>query len=262
VTALVLALGLALALLTVLVAGLLRSHAEILRRLHDLGAGMDPDASEHPAGERTPADLGFPVPPGRALPRAGATPAHDIEGETISGEAAHVAVTGVDRDAVLAFLSTGCRTCADLWSTVQTDALRLLPAGTALLLIARSADEESVGRLRELAPKGVAVLLSTAAWDDYEVPVAPYFVHVDGRAGTVIGEGAAGSWQQVLELLRDAGRDRDAGRLRDAGPRPAAAQLPDSREGRIDAELRAAGIVPGDPSLYLDKQSLYADEGR
>ena len=33
-----------LVLLTLLVAGLLRSHAEILRRLHALGAGLDPDA--------------------------------------------------------------------------------------------------------------------------------------------------------------------------------------------------------------------------
>ena len=36
----------ALVLLTLLVAGLLRSHAEILRRLHALGAGLDPDARD------------------------------------------------------------------------------------------------------------------------------------------------------------------------------------------------------------------------
>jgi len=34
----------AIVLLGVLVFGLLRSHAEILRRLHSLGAGLDPDA--------------------------------------------------------------------------------------------------------------------------------------------------------------------------------------------------------------------------
>ena len=33
---------LVLVLLTLLVAGLLRSHAEILRRLHAIGAGLDP----------------------------------------------------------------------------------------------------------------------------------------------------------------------------------------------------------------------------
>ena len=36
------------ALLAVLVAGLLRSHAEILRALHDLGAGLDPAPGEPP----------------------------------------------------------------------------------------------------------------------------------------------------------------------------------------------------------------------
>ena len=41
---LVTVLAVVLALLTVLVAGLLRSHAEILRALHNLGAGIDPEA--------------------------------------------------------------------------------------------------------------------------------------------------------------------------------------------------------------------------
>ena len=46
--ALVILLGLAVAVLGVLVIGLLRSHAEILRRLHELGAGVydDDDATE------------------------------------------------------------------------------------------------------------------------------------------------------------------------------------------------------------------------
>ena len=38
-------------LLAILVVGLLRSHAEILRRLHELGAGIDHDSSRRrPAG--------------------------------------------------------------------------------------------------------------------------------------------------------------------------------------------------------------------
>ena len=49
-----------LVLLTVLVAGLLRSHAEILRRLHTMGAGLDPDAAdgvESPVALRPRGDL-------------------------------------------------------------------------------------------------------------------------------------------------------------------------------------------------------------
>jgi hypothetical protein len=292
-TALVIVEGLALLLLTVLVAGLLRSHAEILRKLHDLGASMDPDSGAasgahegHGDAHRDAHeshDLGFPVPPGRALPSAkGARPAADISGETAASELAHIAVTGVERDTVIAFLSTGCRTCAGLWSSVGDGSRLGFPADTNLVIVTRSADEESLGRIRELAPQGVPVLLSTEAWDAYEVPVAPYFVHVDGTRGKVIGEGAASSWKQVADLLRDATSDRKAtlsrrqlftrptgSRLLTGGSDPAPETGADGlidvtdsspfarREQRIDAELRAAGIEPGDPSLYLDRNSLY-----
>src|SRR5206468_11279377 len=47
--AVVIAEAAAIFLLGLLVAGLLRSHAEILRALHDLGAAADPDAPR-PAG--------------------------------------------------------------------------------------------------------------------------------------------------------------------------------------------------------------------
>ncbi|HSP37309.1 MAG TPA: hypothetical protein VLR26_06115 [Frankiaceae bacterium] len=279
-TALVIVEGLALVLLAVLVAGLLRSHAEILKRLHELGAGLEPDGGHERAGHEhaahEAADLGFPVPPGRALPSArGARPAADVSGETATGEIAHIAVTGTGRDTVLAFLSTGCRTCAGLWSTVGDGSKLGLPADTSLIIVTRSSDEESFGRIRELAPVSTPVVLSTDAWDAYEVPVAPYFVHVDGDAGTVIGEGAASSWQQVSELLRDATADRKTSAARGAtlsrrrllggGVLAGNAESVDltdlgsaRREERIDAELRAAGIEPGDSSLYLGKDSLYA----
>ena len=38
--------GVVLALLALLVAGLLRSHAEILRALHELGANLDPTRTD------------------------------------------------------------------------------------------------------------------------------------------------------------------------------------------------------------------------
>ncbi len=283
-TALVIVEALALLLLAVLVVGLLRSHAEILKRLHELGAGVDPDADHaheaHGAGARGPEDLGFPVPPGRALPSArGARPAADLTGETASGEIAHLAVTGTGRDTVIAFLSTGCRTCAGLWDSIGDGSGLGLPRGTTLLIATRGTEDENIGRVRELAPVGVPVVMSTAAWDAYEVPVAPYFVHVDGSSDTVVGEGAASSWKQVAELLRDATSDRSATASRglsrrrllggtddpglvdlSGGGRSTSVDAPADREARIDAELHAAGIRPGDPSLYLDSESLYAPE--
>jgi hypothetical protein len=58
-TLVVSALAIVVAVLAVLVAGLLRSHAAILRRLHELGAGVD----DTPGATPTQVDLGLPQPP-------------------------------------------------------------------------------------------------------------------------------------------------------------------------------------------------------
>ena len=75
--------------------------------------------------------------------------------------------------------------------------------------------------------------MSSDAWNDYGVPVSPYFVLVDGPTGTIEGEGAASTWSQVGSLLSRAEADVEA-----------------ENERRIDADLDAAGISPNDPSLY------------
>ena len=82
-TALVVALSVVVALLGLLVVSLLRSHAEILRRLHEI----DPngvDATGGHAHGSTPLEMG--VRPGVALPRENDTAAHDIAGVTPGGD--------------------------------------------------------------------------------------------------------------------------------------------------------------------------------
>ncbi len=261
-TALVVVEGLALLLLGVLVAGvlvagLLRSHAEILRRLHVLDAGAEGSTP----GEFGPVDLEFPVPPGRALPRAAGgvlTAATDVEGATPRGEAVRVAVAGTRHDTLLAFLSSGCLTCQTFWQAFASRDGLGLPAEMRLVVVTRSADEESVSRLCELAPPGLPVVLSSEAWGAYEVPVAPYFVQVSGAESRVVGEGAASAWEQVAELVRTSSGDRAAvSAVRaqiDLGA--AGADGGALREQRADRELLAAGITPGDPSLYLTADDL------
>jgi hypothetical protein len=68
-----------------------------------------------------------------------------------------------------------------------------------------------------------------------------------------VGEGAASNWEQVVSLLQnallDAGLVDRRGRTQRGG-----VSKPDAdarREARVDRELLAAGIVPGDPSLYV-----------
>ena len=237
-------LAVVVGLLAVLVAGLLRSHAEILRALHELGAGLDPD--------RAPRDarLGLEVPRDRPA-RAGA----DLVGVTPGGDAISVGVVGVDHPTLVAFLTSGCSTCSGFWSAFA-DTRRLHVPGDARLVVATKGEEaESPARLAKFAPPEVPVVMSSDAWTDFDVPVAPYFAFVDGPTGAVIGEGAASTWEHLRDMMEQA--------LADAGfasGRRGRRRSRQTREDRVDSELLRAGLDPGDPSLYPRAEAdLHAD---
>ena len=231
-TVLIVAQGVAILLLGLLVAGLLRSHADIIRRLHDLGASVEGTAGH---------DADFaPTAPSSERPEA---TAHDVSGTTPGGDAIGVRIVGVTNRTLLAFLSSGCLSCAEFWEAfagVGEDDLD----GTRLVIVTKSEAEESPTRIGDLAPATHPVIMSEGAWADYLVPGSPYFVLVDGPAGRIVGEGSAGTWDQLLTLIAQA--TGDTGRRR--GRRKARADA--RREDRADQELMAAGIHPGDPSLY------------
>lgn len=231
--------ALVLVLLSVLVVGLLRSHAEILRQLHELGAGVD----ERPAASRSVAV----APPS---PRRAGEGAPSISGITPDDEAVALSPGTSGQDTLLAFLTTGCTTCAPFWAALAESPVT--PTGARVVVVTRGPGDESVGAARAMGRGRIDVVMSSEAWEAYRVPGAPYFVQVDGRTGRVSGEGTAGRWDQVLQLLDRAAVDA-------AGPHAAdahAAGLPGpwssdaEREARIDEELEAAGILPGDPRLY------------
>jgi hypothetical protein len=250
VTVLVVALTVAVALLTVLVVGLLRSHAEILRQLHELGAGRE-DVAPSPAGG-APFDVHDAV-----VQPAGVvgTPGHDVAGTTLADETALVSVVGAEHDTLLAFLSSGCLTCQGFWDVFATPAELGLPEGTRLVVVTKGPELESESAVRALAPAGVPVVMSTQAWDDYGVPGSPYFVLVDGGAGRIAGEGSATAWQQVARLVREATADRRAQVRRhrhEHDDRGDGAH----REARADRELLEAGIAPGHPTLYVTADEL------
>lgn len=213
-TAVVVVETIVLALLALLVGGLLRSHAEILRRLDEL----------QPGGSAT------------AAPARATSAARDVSGQTLSGDAVHIGVTRPGAPTLLAFLTSGCSTCAGFWEAFA-DPRTQLPAGVQLVVVTKDPSHESPARLAELAPPAVRVVMSSAAWVDYEVPASPYFVHVDGH-GELAGEGTAQRFDQVLSLLTDAVADVDARGAAD-------------RALRAERELEAAGIGPGHPSLYV-----------
>ncbi len=227
-------------LLGLLVVGLLKSHAEILRQLHELGAGRTEEAPQ-------------PVPVDLAVGGSTGAKAHDISGFTPDGESAAIAVLGAPHETLLAFLSSGCLTCNGFWEALGDGGDLGLPAGMRVVAVTKGPGDESESAVRVLATGGQTVLMSTEAWSDYQVPGSPYFVHVDGTTGRVAGEGTAAAWDQVVGLVARAAGDRrrlrnGAGRPRDGG-----------RGDHIDQELTAAGILPGDPSLYPTTPPLTGD---
>jgi hypothetical protein len=228
-----------LALLSVLVVGLLRSHAEILRKLHELGAGLEEDDGP---GRGAP-----PVAVAPPSPRMEGQGAPEIEGVTPFDEAVALA-PGSGRDTLLAFLTTGCTTCHTFWDALA-EAGATTPTGARIVVVTRGPGDESVGSARELAKGRIDVVMSSEAWQAYGVPGAPYFVQVDGRTGRVAGEGTAKTWDQMLQMIGRAALDDDDNDHNDEGPAgPWAGDA--EREARIDHELQAAGIVPGDPRLF------------
>jgi hypothetical protein len=197
-----------LVLLVALVAALLRSHAEILRRLGpDDGA---PRLPPPPSGIRTE------------------TEAPDLTGATPAGDAVKLAFAGTPT--LLAFLSSGCTSCAGFWETLGEPRL-----GSELqtVIVTRGPDRERPAQLRSLARAELPVVMSSQAWEDYAVPGSPYFVLV--QDGEVRGEGVATTWSALASLVGDAIAEQAAASAEPRG---------------VEERLGAAGIGPGHPSLF------------
>jgi len=243
VTAVVVALTFAVLGLAVLVAGLLRSHAEVLRALHELGAGLELDRTGARSG---PVPVSIDGVPG---PRAGAGEirATSVVGSTLDDEQVALPLVG-SGDTLLAFLSSGCTTCQEFWGTFGRG-VHDVPGEARLVVVAQDLADESAGALRERAPAGLPLVLSSEAWGRFEVPGSPYFAYVDGVSGRVVGEGSAASWAAVVDLMSQARAD-DRELARTAAVSGSGAV----REQRDDAALLAAGIGPGDPSLHRDPE--------
>ena len=195
-TSLVIVETIVLALLAVVVVSLLRSHAELLRRLPEPDDEHD-HAHEDAAGDRPLLSPDLPS------PKRIASRAHDVAGSTLDGDQVVVsAASGIDT--LFAFLSTGCLTCQGFWDGLQPAAREPLPGDTRVVVVVKDPAYESPSRLAKLAPPDVPVIQSSAAWEDFGVRMSPYFCFVDGGTGEVRSEGAAMTWQQVSSLLTDA----------------------------------------------------------
>lgn len=246
----VVAEGVAIALLGVLVLGLLRSHALILKALHELGAGLDLEKEAAEAGHDAHGDgsgagpVAVQIEPGVvAGTRPESSTAYDVVGEDLTGRHSVVELSARGGPTtLLAFLTSGCSVCLTFWEELGPDTVT--PADAQLVVVVKGRPDESPATLAKLARPGVRVVASGAAWADYDIPGSPYFVLVE--SGSVTGEGSATSWPAVRDLLAQAVEET-------AHARELAGRLdPGGRDdlNRIDAELHAAGIRPGHQSLH------------
>jgi hypothetical protein len=239
--------GVALLFLGLLVVGVLRSHAEILRTLHEMGEGVEADRSQRPRAAAPRGDNDGPT----------GGPGYDLHGQTLDDEAIEIGLVGAPADTLLAFLSATCYTCEPFWAALASG----VDVGNNARVIAVVQDGDSRARLRKLAGSELLVVASDAAWTDYDVPGSPHFVYVDGPSGQVIGEGTASTWEQVRDLLEQATDARPSTTQANASDRDPAHRDPAHRDnaGRIDLELLTAGIGPGHPSLYPDLEPSRPD---
>ncbi|NYG06895.1 hypothetical protein BJ986_001382 [Phycicoccus badiiscoriae] len=253
----VIAEAVAIVLLGVLVLGLLRSHALILKALHELGAGLELER-EAGTGVTTATTGGTPGPVPVELEtgvvqatRKDSATAHDIIGTDLDRVEQQVVVTAAGSRTLLAFLTSGCSVCQTFWDEFQGPVD--VPGDGDLRIIAKGPAEESSSSLRSLAGDR-DVIQSSGAWVDYDIPGSPYFVYVEG--GVVTGEGSATTWGQVRDLMAQGVADNAEARAAAGRTGPgllAGADVgPGERDSlpRMDAELLAAGIGPGNPSLY------------
>jgi hypothetical protein len=220
---------LVLVMLTVLVAGLLRSHATILRQLHVLGAGLDDELGAAPVA---PPRARRVLTPNDTSKRETA----DLAGAGVRDDVVSLRVRDVAHRTLLAFLSSNCLTCRAFWDAFASGDALGVPEDVRLVVVTKDADEESPSAIQKLAPARLPIVMSSDAWRDYEVPGSPYFVLADGTTSRVVGEGTGASWPQVLGLVLQSDGD--------------ASMSPRDNAARVDEELLAAGVVPGDPSLY------------
>lgn len=190
-------------LVGLLVVGLLRAHAEVLRRMSVLEnstyAGSNDGSSQAQQTVELPTRrMSVHLPPIRSED----PPAVDIQGLTLQRGTTKIAV-GNGTNTLLAFLSSGCLACEPFWKGMHSNESPL-SIGSRVVVITKDPSYESTAKLVKLAPPNALVVMSSKAWEDYKIEAAPYFIHVDGQHGRVTSEGSASSWDQVDSLLGEA----------------------------------------------------------
>ncbi|MFC2176833.1 hypothetical protein ACFLRH_00285 [Actinomycetota bacterium] len=177
-TVLVVAEAVVIGLLGILVVGLLRRNAAILREF-----------------EEGKAVTGGP---GRA--GTGAL-ARDIAGVGLNGQIVGVRVREPDRPTLLAFMSTTCSTCNHFWRGFGDAEMLATLGSTRLIIITYGDGHERPAAIAEVAPPDVPLVMSSIAWQTYDVPSSPHFVMISEATGLITAKASAPNWDEMLQLI-------------------------------------------------------------
>lgn len=114
-------------------------------------------------------------------------------------------------EGVVLFLTSSCLACRTLWAALADGAPDADGVTVAAVVTPDALEDRRA--LAALAPPGIPVVMSTAAWQAYAAAGSPWVALLLG--GLVAAEGPAEDWDDVVDLARGKGR-----RLRGAGDRP------------------------------------------
>ena len=173
-------------------------------------------------------------------------PAADLDGAGLRDDALHVAVVGARHRTLLAFLSSGCLTCQGFWDAFADPPRLDLPDDIRLVVVTKDARRGEHLRAAQARARGRAGRDVERGLD--RLPRSGFAVLRARRRsrGPCPRRRHRRDWDQVKNLLRQAADDASD----------------DGREVRIDRELLAHGIAPGDPSLYRTAEQIAAESRR
>jgi hypothetical protein len=124
--------------------------------------------------------------------------AGDVAGTSPDGAPVTVGLVGQPHSLLLVFLSSACTNCAGFWRAFAAGPRPGVPDHARLVAITKGDEAESRERLRRVAPPDITVVMSSAAWNDFGVGTAPWFVHVEGASGRIVADGPAATWDDVV----------------------------------------------------------------
>ncbi len=156
-----------------------------------------------------------PIPVG-PLTGADRRPAADIVGEDLDGRPVEIKIGSFERALLLCFLHVHCDGCDSFWRGLADRPSLDLPISMSTVAVTKGphvVDRDEVaraaGRTLDAGVDGgaddVPVVMSDSAWADYRITGYPFFVLVDARSQTVVGETVGFGWTDVYAMVEASG---------------------------------------------------------